>query len=152
MRELWRQFEGRIKEQLNMMGVVVTHIPSHILQTKRKMIRLKTDCDFAAAVDGKAIFFDAKSCAGNKFYFSEHKTFEKEKKHQFDFLTTAKARGSEAGYLIWLYDKRLILWVPIDVVFSVHMRGEKGIDESTPGVKMQSDSEVIDLSRLLWKT
>lgn len=148
--DLWRQFEHRIKNETRAMGGAITHIPSHIQQTRGKKVRMKTDCDFAFGIDGRAGFLDAKSCAGKRFYFSDHKTFNDEKIHQYTFLMQAFATGSQAGYLVWLYDKRLILWAPIGVVAGLKVNNELGFDETTTGVRMQKDDEPINLRKLIW--
>ncbi len=133
-----------------MQGFAITHIPSHLQQTKGRTVRIKTDCDFAAGIDGKAVFLDAKSCAGKMFYFSDHKTFNEDKLHQIRFLAEAMAKGNRAGFLVWLYDKRLILWADVDLVCDVKAKGGKGFDETTPGIRLQKDDEPINLRKLIW--
>lgn len=150
MQDLWRMFEGRIKDETMVTDTVITHIPSHAEKTKRGYVRKKTDCDFALASMGRAAFLDAKSCNGSKFYFSEHHTFELKKIHQYRFLIEARAKGSKAGYLIWLYDKGLILWVPVSIVAKAEVEGGKFIDETTPGITIQKDDQPINLKKLIW--
>lgn len=146
---IWRSFETRIKNEVSCQGVI-THIPSHIQQTRKGNIRLKTDCDFAAAVDSKAAFFDAKTTAANKFYFSEHKTFDPKKIHQISFLENCCLKGSRAGLLVFFYEKGVIVWAEATLVTELYRKKEIGFDETTKGVKTQSSDVPIDIKNLIW--
>lgn len=148
MNDQWRLFESRVKSDTLRMGHAITQIPSEILQTKGRKVRKKTDCDFAFGCDGKSGFLDAKSCGGVKFYFTVHHTFSPEKIHQFNFLMECWARGSAAGYLVWLYNQKQIIWAPIGVV--AKLRYDTGFGAETPGVRSQPDDVPIDLSKLAW--
>lgn len=143
--EYWKSFEKRVLHDLNLQRVAVTQIPSHMQQVKSRTFRKKTDCDFAAGPDGRAVFFDAKVCAESTFNYKSL-VFRNEKIHQYRFLISCVERGCEAGYLIWFYNEHKIVWLPIE-----NIRPEDtSIKTDSPLVKTQDDGEPINLTRLIW--
>ena len=146
---MWRQFESRIKHDLLATGHVVTHIPSALIKTKGGTHRQKTDCDFSAAWRGEAIYFDAKAC-GEATFNLESLVFRESKVHQFNFLIDACNKNCKAGYLIWMYDKGLILWADVHVIATLRLNGVKSLDENTFLINSMKDDKPINLGDLLW--
>lgn len=144
----WRDFEKRILHDLNL-GMFCTQIPSAISQTRGGFVRKKTDFDFAACVDGKALFFDAKACGKEGFYLKDQ-VFNEKKIHQFNALSRAEEAGAFAGYLVWFYQKKIIAWISVQAVLNAVQLGAKALDErSVDKLKFQKDGDPINFRRLL---
>jgi penicillin-binding protein-related factor A (putative recombinase) len=147
--EIWRQFEKRCKEDLQLGGHAVTHVPSHLQQTKYGSVRKKTDCDFAAGINGRAVFFDAKVCGEARFNIKSL-ILRPDKIHQYWFLIGAVEKGSVGGYLIWFYDKKKIVWLPAENIHRLTQDSEKSIGIDSPEVRTQDDDKPIRLDQLIW--
>lgn len=144
--EIWRQFEKRIGQELNLQrNTVVAQIPSHMNQSKGRVFRKKTDCDFAAGVDGRAVYFDAKVCAEPRFN-ANSLILRESKIHQYRFLKSALEKGSIGGYLIWFYGQRKIVWLPVEMVDNIN----RSFAWDDARMRSQDDDKPIDLKALIW--
>jgi penicillin-binding protein-related factor A (putative recombinase) len=148
MNNLWSQFESRIVTDSRFHGVYVARIPSEMKQVGGKTFRKKTSFDFAAALPGKTLFFDAKACGENTFNFQSLVLRDK-KIHQFRALGEAWDMGNPSGYLIWFYEKQVIVWAHVVLVQDLVAKGIKSLDEKTSGVRIQRDDVPINLVRLV---
>lgn len=147
--EMWRVFEGRIKQDLLLQKVPVTQIPSAMNSSRGKTWRSKTDCDFAAGPDGRAVFFDAKVCGENLFNIKS-KVLADKKIHQYRFLISCVAYGAVGGYLIWFHNKRKIIWLPVEAINGLTINDEKSVGVDSEDVSTQDDDKPINLTQLIW--
>lgn len=155
----WSQFEKRIVSDLTMQGIFVSQIPTGCRIVSRKgfgggggarpsIQMVKTDFDFCAAVDGRAVFFDAKAC-GERTFNIRSLILREKKRHQFLRMREAHRTGAKAGYLIWFYEERLITWAPVEVVAGIIAdRTSKNITPDLPGCFTQEDSWKVDIARM----
>lgn len=144
--KLHDQFEDRINREIWANGDYSVRIPQGAKVIGRgKLVKIKTPFDFACSIRGRAVFFDAKSTAENRFNLASKVTSEKSM-HQFNQLREAARAGAIAGYLIWFYQLRLITWVPIDVM------AERNLVSIAPyhrGTTTAEDNRRIDLARMV---
>lgn len=91
------EFEKFLTKFLTLKGYHVTRIPDGCKQiNSKKIIRKKSPFDFlVTGPDGFAVFFDAKSCAGNSFAFSAINQL------QVKELSEIAKNGHLSGYLVW---------------------------------------------------
>lgn len=153
MDEYWRKFEKRIKDDLGYFNdTAVTRIPSHLERGRGgASFRKKTDCDFVASVNGKAVFFDAKACGETRFNI-QSLILRESKIHQYEFLLRASKRGAVGGYLIWFYTHSKIVWLPVELVQELVLKGDKSLHVFTEGLRAQNDDKLIILKELVWGT
>lgn len=147
--EMWRVFEARVKTDLNLLKVAVTQIPSSLNKSRGKTWRSKTDCDFAAAPDGRAVFFDAKVCAENLFNIKSL-ILRESKIHQYRFLLSCVERGAIGGYLIWFHTKGTIMWLPAENINILCENDDKSVGIGSPEGSTQGDHLPINLTKLIW--
>lgn len=149
----WKAFEKRIAGEANMNGLFCIKIP----ETSRKipsgpngfnLILTKSSVDFVLAIDGRAHFFDAKVCGDRTFNLKKF-CYDEKKIHQLLQLQAARDRGSRAGYMIWWGAFELISWAPIEAIEMAWDNGDLSISPETPGVKSQTEREIINFRRLL---
>lgn len=145
MMKLSVQFENRIEREIWAQGNYCARIPTGVrVIGKGKVAMRKTPFDFAASINGRAVFFDAKSTSASTFNIGSMVMAVK-KVHQFHELSAAFRAGAVAGYLIWFYDLRLITWAPIAVVAKKNL---VSISPQTDGCRSQLDTYKIDLEKL----
>lgn len=153
--QLWKQFEDRIMKESWARNIFVSQIPTGcrpIFSGGRRRLRLvmvKTDFDFCAGCQGLAVFFDAKAQGKRTFNFRTHVNRDKTL-HQYRKLLAANSMNNAAGYLIWFYELKKIVWAPISVVYELEQAGVKSLTPDTPGVRSQDDFIVIDLTKLVF--
>jgi len=139
------QFENRIEREIWAQGNYCARIPTGAKIVGKGQVRMqKTPFDFAASINGRAVFFDAKSTGESTFNIGSM-VMRTKKVHQFNELTAAYRAGAIAGYLIWFYDLRLITWAPIAVVARKNL---VSINPQTDGCRSQLDTHKLDLEKL----
>lgn len=138
-------FETRIEKEIWAADDYCVRIPTGVKVFGRgKVAMRKTPFDFAASIDGRAVFFDAKTTKESTFNIGSMVMATK-KVHQFNELRAAQRAGAVAGYLIWFYGLREITWAPIDVVAQ---RNLTSIRPTTPGCRSMLDVHKIDFRKL----
>lgn len=145
---IWKAFENRIKIESGMQGITCIKVPEHMIYSRGKTFRKKTEFDYCAGIDGVAAFFDAKS-SGRDLYL-EHYILEESKIHQYAALIQADENSNIAGYLIYFYQEFQICWANIKLVKKLWESGVKKITVDTPGLVKQMDNTRLNLRTLLW--
>ncbi len=151
----WKQFEKRILTEVRICGNTCIRIPDKIIHYnsggRYSFARGKTEFDFVAGINGRAVFFDAKALSGNLFNLASIVTRPKSI-HQYYALQDAYRTGNIAGYLVWFYGSNIqkICWIPINLVASAVKSGfPKSFPYNYSGVKSQDDFVRIDLGKLI---
>jgi penicillin-binding protein-related factor A (putative recombinase) len=149
--DLWKQFEHRIKNEANINPTVTCiRIRDDVrVIGNGKPIRSKSEFDFTAAIDGQAMFFDAKETQDARWNLKEYCLY-KTKVHQWNALKSAHEKGAMAGYLVWFSTLNSIVWAPIPALLAAIERDEKCLTITTIGCSSQSDNEPIDLQALVY--
>ena len=150
-KDIWKQFEKKIGQELNIRpNAYCVAIPNEIrgMYGKRKPIQVVTPFDFAASIDGRAIFFDAKTCGETTFNL-QSLVLRKQKNHQWQELIKARDSGSAAGYLIWFYKYSIIIWASVEDIEEAIKQGKKSLNITHR--RSQVDDTPLDLASLVWK-
>ncbi len=145
----WKDFEKRVKLHSELQGITCIKIPELMVSVRGKSFRRPTEFDYCAGIDGISAFFDCKATAQSCFYFTTFVT-SPGKLHQFNALQRASENLNIAGYLIYFYELKTVVWADISLVKSLIESGSKAITVDTPGISKQSDEEPINLRNLLW--
>lgn len=150
--DFWKSFEKDIELQLNARPqTYCVRIPNEVrgLHGRGHAVQVRTPFDFAASINGRAIFFDAKTCGEATFNIKSLITRDK-KKHQLEALTDAANNGAAAGYLIWFYKFETIIWISIDDINNALAKGIKSFTPAHP--KKQPDEMQLHLGKLIGET
>ena len=149
----WEAFERRIVHDIRLSGHFITRIP-----TGARVIKIggavqfkgqKTAFDFAAAVNGRAVFFDAKCMTSGERFNIRSLVLSPKKIHQYQaLLDAAQSGGAVAGYLIWWFNERLITFVDVlklrDLIVNTEV---KSITPETFPSNTYPDHMKIDVSQ-----
>lgn len=146
----WRSFEARVKQESELQGITCVKVPEHMGMGGGRIFRKKTEFDYCAGIDGIAAFFDCKITGRKDFNFKTY-VIQQEKVHQFNALRRAQDNLNIAGYLIYFYEQRTVVWVNMKLVGSLLDAGVKAITVNTPAATTQLDDVPINLRTLMWE-
>lgn len=157
-KELWKQFEQRIRDEAPRFGITCWQIPTEIRlinkASQKIPIPIKSHPDFCAGINGLSAFFDAKSTQDKSWnlqdYVFRHDS-RANKLHQWQKLEDAFEKGSVAGYLVWFVSLRVISWVSVECVRSLKEFGIKSVTPDCLGVVSIPDDQPINLKSFLGK-
>jgi penicillin-binding protein-related factor A (putative recombinase) len=146
----WKQFENRIQTEANLNhSTMLVRIRDDVDVFRGKVIRRKSEFDFAASIDGQAVFFDAKVTQDQGWNLKEYILAQK-KIHQWIALQDAFDKGAVAGYLIWFQQHDTIVWASVPCIRGLMTKGEKALTISSQGVSIQSVNNPINLQGLMF--
>lgn len=97
-------FESLIQVMSNRHGLYCIKIPDGCIQLKNRIVRVATPFDFIVAINGKTLFFDAKSTKESTFSKS------KLKRHQVDFLCPFEQQQIDAGYVVFFQNQNAVVY------------------------------------------
>ena len=138
------RFEQRIINDCGILRIKCFKFNEARMIGKNRFILVRQPFDFIAFYTGKAICFDAKEFANDKFYFKSN-IFSNRKAHQIDNLKAVADYGHVCGFLLRIVAHRRTYWIPVEQLMAWWFNGDKypiykDIEHSW------SDQEVINLS------
>lgn len=152
----WQIWERRILADAQLQGYEISRIPEEVrgLYTQRPT-KIKSDVDFCMAINGAAVWFDAKACEEilwniKKRVFRIETDKQSSTLHQWAKLKSAADRGCFAGYLIWFTEARKISWAPVSAIEFAVKNNIASLHWQSEGVTSQDDDKPIDFRSLIF--
>lgn len=121
-----KAWESQVKEAfLRLPGATIDRIYDVTMGYRN----ISNICDFIGFVEHSIYYIEAKSHAGASFPFDKLTQYDK-------LIEKVGIPGVRAGVLLWLYDKQVVLYVPIKTVRELKEHGEKSV-----GIRHLKDKE-----------
>lgn len=112
-----KKFEERFKKDwVNSTGGIVVRL----YDNTSGYLSISNICDFICYKYPNIFFIECKSHKGASIPFDAISQYDK-------LVLMNNEKGVRAGIILWLYEKDLVLYIPIDVMKNLIIRGEKSV-------------------------
>lgn len=148
-------FEVRVKRDINLEpDCFAIKIPESVKGVfgGGKPILAKTECDFAAYINGRMVLFDCKERDKEKFYINEV-CLSKKSCHQYFFMKEAWEKSNktvDVGYLCHFKPLEKIVWIHIEEILYQIKLGRSVVELENLAIQnIQPYAQRIDIKKLM---
>ena len=117
-RDYGKEFEARFKKDF--LASIPNSTIDRIYDSVSGYYSISNICDFIGFKEPNIMYLECKSCKGASLPFSNITQYDKLK-------DKVGIPGVRAGVVLWLYEKDLVLYVPISTITKMKNEGKKSV-------------------------
>lgn len=131
-------FENRFEAVAMYAGFAVTRMPNGCRQAGKKLIRIKTACDWILTREGRTLLVDTKTTKERRF---SHSMIDQS---QVFKMLPHETRGGRAGYVVELRGSNTVIFVPASVLAERLRSGSGSIGPFDQGIMVLGSPDKFD--------